>query len=166
MTFGRVPPLTTPTLTVMPRFEIVQPFQGRNHVGKLTNGAAAVLRPRTGMGGHALDENLEPTDALASGDDLAAVAGGLGHQHIFGLLPFGFDQRARGRAADLLVGNVELGHAERRTGAHRSKLPEGVVGQIGTALHVVDAGAEGAVSLDPERKALDEAHRMHGIEVA
>src|SRR4029077_2503562 len=121
---------------------------------------AAVLRPRPGMGGRALDENLEPTDALAPGDDLATVAGRLGHQHVFGLLPFGFDQRARGRAADLLVGNIELGHAERRTGTHRAELSEGVVGQMGAALHVVDAGAEGAVPLDPERKALDEADGM------
>ncbi len=73
------------------------------------------LRARAGMRRHALDEDLEPRDALAPGDDLAAVAGGLGHQHIFGLAPFRLDQRARGRAADLLVGDVELGDAERRT---------------------------------------------------
>ena len=47
-----------------------------------------------------------------------------------------------------------------------AKLPERVVGEIGAALHVVDAGAEGAVALDPERQALDESHRMHRIEMA
>ena len=41
-----------------------------------------------------------------------------------------------------------------------------MVGEIGAALHVVDAGAEGAVALDPERQTLDETQGMHGIEMA
>ena len=67
--------------------EIVHRFQRLDDVGEFADGAAAVLGPRAGMRGHALDEDLEARDALASGDDLAAVAGGLGHQHIFRLAP-------------------------------------------------------------------------------
>ena len=50
-----------------------------------------------------------------------------------------------------------------RHGAH---LPERVEGEIGAALHVVDAGAEGAVAVDAERQPLDESHRMDRIEMA
>jgi hypothetical protein len=63
------------------------------------------------------------------------------------------------------VGDVELGHTQRRSCGIDAKLPEGVVGQIGATLHVVDAGPESAVALDLERQPLDEAHRVHGIEV-
>src|SRR5258705_12124369 len=41
-----------------------------------------------------------------------------------------------------------------------------MVSEIGTALHVVDAWAEGAVALDSERQALDESEGMNLIEVA
>ena len=40
------------------------------------------------------------------------------------------------------------------------------IGQIGAALHVVDARAERAVAFDPEWQPLDEPHRMHGVEMA
>ena len=136
--------------------EIVHRFQRLDDVAKFANGAAAVLGPRAGVRRHALDEDLETRDALAPGDDLAAVAGGLGHQHIFRLSSLLFDQRPRGRAADLFIGDVELGHAERGARAIGAKLPECMIGEIGAALHVVDAGPIGAVALDPERQSLDE----------
>ena len=105
-------------------------------------------------------------DALAPGHDLAAVARRLGDQHIFRLPSLALNQRTRRRAADLLVGDIELGDAERRPGAVGANLPKRMIGEIGAALHVVDARAEGAVALDPERQALDEAERMHRIEMA
>ena len=40
------------------------------------------------------------------------------------------------------------------------------VGQISAALHVIDAGAERAVAVDPERQPLDESERVHGVEMA
>ena len=125
-----------------------------------------ILRPQAGMCRRPGHEHLETCDTLAAGDDLAAVACGLGHQYVFCLVPLRLDQRARGRAADLFVGNIELGHAERRSCVLRAKLAKGVIGEIGAALHVVDAGAERAVALDPERQPLDESDRVHGIEVA
>src|ERR1700716_2615864 len=48
--------------------------------------------------------------------------------------------------------------------ASRAELREGVISEIGAALHVVDAGAEGAIAFDPERQPLDEPKRVHGIE--
>ena len=78
-------------------------FQRLDHIGEFADRAAAIFRPRAGMRRNAFDKNLEARDALAAGDDLAAVAGGLGDQHIFRLAPLGLDQRARGRAADLFV---------------------------------------------------------------
>ena len=95
--------------------QIVHRLQRLDDVAEFANGAAAVLRLRAGMRRHALDEHFEAGDALAPGDDLAAVACRLRHQHIFGLAPLGFDQRARGRAADLLIGDEEMGDAERRS---------------------------------------------------
>ena len=118
------------------------------------------------MGGHARHEDLEAADAFAPGDDLATITGRFGHQHIFRLAALGLDQRPRSRAADLFIGGEELGDAERRTLAAHADLAERMVGQIGAALHVVDAGSEGAVTLDPERQALDEADRVHRIEMA
>ncbi len=44
--------------------------------------------------------------------------------------------------------------------------PKGMMGEIGAGLHVVDAGTEGAVALDLERQPFDEAHGMHGVEMA
>ena len=84
-------------------------------VAELADRAAAILGPGAGMGGNAFDENLEARDALAAGDDFAAVAGRLGHQHVFRLASLGLDQRARGRTADLFIRDVELGDAKRRT---------------------------------------------------
>ncbi len=56
--------------------------------------------------------------------------------------------------------------AERRALSVGAELAEGMVGEIGATLHVVDAGPEGAVALDLERQAFDEAERMHRIEMA
>jgi hypothetical protein len=41
-----------------------------------------------------------------------------------------------------------------------------MIGEIGAALHVVDSRTEGAIALNPERQALDEPERMHGVEMA
>ena len=84
----------------------------------------------------------------------------------FALRPSALDQRPRRRAADFLIGDIELGYAERRSRAVSANLPKRMVGEIGPALHVVDAGAERAVAFDLERQPLDESHRMHGIEMA
>ena len=54
--------------------EIVHRFQRLDDVAEFADGAAAVLVARAGMRRHALDEDLEARDALAPGDDLAAVA--------------------------------------------------------------------------------------------
>src|SRR4051812_34874546 len=117
------------------------------------------------MCGYALQEDLEARHALAARDDLAAVARGLRHQHIFRLAPFSLDQLARGRAADLLVGNIKLGDAERRACAWRTNLTKCMVGKIGTALHIVDARAERPIAVDPKWQPLDEAKRMHRVMV-
>jgi len=104
--------------------------------------------------------------ALAPGHDLAAVARRFGDQHIFRLASLALDQRTRCRAADLLVGDVELGYPERGPGGIGAGLSERAAGEVGAAFHVVDAGAESAVTLDAKRQPLDESHRMHRIEMA
>src|SRR5438093_2959461 len=114
---------------------------------------------------HDLDEIVEAPYALAPLHDLAAVARRFGDQHVFRLASLGLDQRARGWAADLLIGYIELGDAERQPRALSASLPKRMIGEIGTALHVVDARAERAVARDPERQALDESKRMHRIEM-
>ncbi len=145
-----MPPRTTPTLTVTPR---LRSFIASSVWITLPSSRIA-LRPSSGRvpacAGTPLMRTSKRADALASGDDLAAVARRLGHQHVFRLAPFGLDQRARGRAADLLVRHVELGDAERRPRVIGADLPERVIGEIGAALHVVDARAERAVAIDLE----------------
>src|SRR6185503_4884580 len=91
---------------------LVHRFQLLNHVGEFADGAAAILGARSRMRRRALDVYLEPTDSFAPGDDLPAVTSGFGHQDEFGLFAFGLDQRPRCRAADLLVRNIDLGHAK------------------------------------------------------
>src|SRR5712691_1166430 len=145
---------------------IVHGVQRRDDIRQFPDRAAAVLGLAAGMGRDAPDEYLDAPDTLSSGHDLAAVAGRLCHKDIFGLESFGLDQRARCRASDLFLGNVQLRDAERRAFGACAELPEGVVGEIGPALHVVDARAEGAVALDPERQAVDEAERVYRIEMA
>src|SRR5580704_16073187 len=54
--------------------EIVHGPQRLNDIAEFADSAAAVLRPRAGMGGHAVYKDLKARDALAAGDDLAAVA--------------------------------------------------------------------------------------------
>ena len=56
--------------------------------------AAAVLMACARMRRHAGGLHLEAADPLTRGDDLAAVARGLGDQHIARLLRFGLDQLA------------------------------------------------------------------------
>ena len=146
--------------------DIVHAFQRLNDVGEFADRAAAVFGPRAGMGRDAFDKNLEARDALAPGDDFSAVARRLSDQHILCFAALSFDQRARRRAADLFVRNIKLGHTERRTLGARAKLPERMISQVGAALHVVDAGTEGAVALDPERQTVDESQRMNRIEMA
>src|SRR5262249_61402798 len=99
---------------------------------------------------------LEPADSFAPGDDLPAITSRFGHQDEFGLCAFGLDQRPRCRAADLLVRDIELGHAQGRTRAAGTKLAEGVVGEKGAAFHIGNSGTKGAVALDTERQAFDE----------
>ncbi len=41
-----------------------------------------------------------------------------------------------------------------------------MVGEIGSALHVIDARTESAVALDSKRQSFDESHRMNRIEMA
>ena len=115
---------------------------------------------------NAFHENLETRHTLAPRDDFSAIACGLSHQHIFCLASLRLDQPPRRRAADLFVGDVELRHSQRRAFIVRAKLPERVVGEIGSAFHVVDARTERAVALYSKRQPLDKSHRVHGIEMA
>jgi hypothetical protein len=147
-------------------FGVVHRLERLNDIAEFADGAAAVLGPRAGMRRHALDEHLEAGDALAPGDDLAAVARRLGHQHIFCPAALGFDQRPRRRAADFLIGDIELGYAKRRSCAIRANLAKRMIGEVSSALHVIDAGPECAVAIDLERQPRDESHRMHGVEMA
>ena len=59
-----------------------------------------------------------------------------------------------------------MGDAEWRPAVTGANLAKRAIGQIGAALHVIDARAEGAIAFDPERQPLDEPHRMHGVEMA
>jgi hypothetical protein len=117
------------------------------------------------MGRPALDVHLEASDPLASGHDLAAVAGGLGHEGEGGTPGEVLDDRPRRRAADLLVRGHEVD--ERAPGASRAgDLLEGLERKIGAALHVVAAGAVEPVAVEPHGEVvLGGAEGMHRVEV-
>src|SRR3546814_2870666 len=114
----------------------------------------------------ALGLDLEMQHALARGDDLAALARRLGDQHVFVLLRLALDQLPRGRAADLLLGDVKEGDRQWRLLTLAHEVAIGVIGEIGAALHIVDAGAVDDVSFAPEGQLFGErAHRMDRVEV-
>ena len=117
------------------------------------------------MGGDAADMHLELADTLARRNHLAAVSARLGDQHVFRTPALALDQVARGETARLLVGNDEMGDRQRRSSL-AEKTVERLISDIDATLHVADARAEGDVALDLEGKPLDEAGRMHGIEMA
>src|SRR5919198_942049 len=112
-----------------------------------------------------LDLDREAGNTLAGGDNLSAVAGGFGDQYILGIRRLGLDQWPRARAADLLIGGVE---ESQRKGGPPAGLDEraiGSIGQIGAALHIVDARSVGAIPLNPKRKMCKRAFRVDGVEM-
>src|SRR4051812_16675971 len=104
---------------------------------------------RAGMGGPTLDLDLEASDALARRDATPAVTRGLGHERDRGLPAMCLDEVAARRRADLLVGREQEDERTRRSPALR-RSHEGPEGQIGAALHVVDAWAVELVAFAPE----------------
>src|SRR3546814_15943276 len=108
----------------------------------------------------------EPRHALARGDDLAALARRLRHQHVLRLLRLRLDRGARDGTADLLVRYVEDRHRQAALPALPDQVLERVECQEGAALHVVDAWPEDLVALAAEAVAAERADRMHGVEVA
>ena len=137
-------------------------------MGQFLDRAAAVFVLGAGMGRAAGDGHRETAHALAGGDQLAAVAGRLGHQNVFRLLRLGLDHRAAGRAADLLLGDEQEGHRHARSGTQAAQVAVGVIRQIGTRLHVVDAGAVEAIALAADLVAVvlgaDGMDRVHMAE--
>jgi hypothetical protein len=75
------------------------------------------------------------------------------------------DEVAAGRAADFLVRGEEMRHRQRDVAAFLDDRAQRGQRDMGAALHVVDAGAEGAAALDAEGHARERAHRMHRVEM-
>ena len=97
---------------------------------------------------------------------LIAVAAGLHHQRIFVAPRRLLDARARGRAADLLLGNEQEGDRQPGLLALAHQVAQRVVGDVAARLHVVDAGPEDAVAFAADLQVLlDHADGMHGIEM-
>ncbi len=74
------------------------------------------------MGGTAFHMHLEAADALARGDDLAAVARRLGDERTGCAAGEILDQRPRRRAADLLVRRHQEHERPRRGALARDRL--------------------------------------------
>ncbi len=141
-------------------------LDGDDLVCHLLDGRTPVLVPHARMRRPALAFQDEAADALARGDDLAAVARRLGDQHVFVLLRFSLDARARGIRPDLLVGHEHQGQLQFGLLVQADQVAPGVVRHVGAALHVVDAGAEDAVALAPHlQRLLDHADGVHRIEM-
>src|SRR5262249_13096243 len=125
---------------------------------------APLTVPAAGVRGHPGCDRLKTADALARGHDLAAVARRLGDEHVARPARLALDQLARPRAADLLVGGEQVGDRQPRCLGARYT-PEGIHGEIWTALHVVDAGTVESIFFAPARRGFERAERMHGIKV-
>ena len=135
-------------------------------LGHFVDGAAAVLVAHAGVARRALHREREAADALARGDDAVAVAAGLHHQRVLVAPRRLLDTGARGRAADLLLGNEQEGDRQLGLLALAHQVAQRVVGDVAAGLHVVDAGPEDAVALAPDLQVLlDHADGMHGIEM-
>src|SRR3546814_20239626 len=89
----------------------------------------------------------EPRHALARGDDLAALARRLRHQHVLRLLRLRLDRGARDGTADLLVRYVEDRHRQAALPALPDRVLERVESQDGAALPVVAAWPEDLFAL-------------------
>ena len=127
---------------------------------------ASVLVAGAGVGGAPARHHLEVAGAFARGHHLAAVARGLGHEHVLVLAGEALDVLAGSVAPDFLLGHIEEGNRQRGGPARAHEVPQGMEGDVGTALHVVDAGSVDDVAVARHRtQALESAHRMHGVRV-
>ena len=140
-------------------------FELENLAAHLGDRVAAVLVARAGVRGDAEGFEIVAGDTLAGCHDLAALARRLGHQHDLALPGQALDQRPRGRAADLLVAEEQVRHWKRRRLAALEEAAHGLEGDIGAALHVVDAGPERLVAGHPERHDRERALGVHGVEM-
>lgn len=109
--------------------------------------------------------NFEAPGALACRHHLAAVARRLGHQYIARPPRFSFNEIARRRAANLLVGRENERNRQARA-ARACNLAEGLERKICAAFHVVEARPIEAIAITPEwQGTADGANRVHGVDV-
>ena len=132
----------------------------------LEDRAFAVLVAHTGMGGLAAGGQGHAARPLAGGDAFTAVPRRLDHQDVFGLFGRRLDERARGGAADLLVGTQQELQRQRGLAPVGDQAADGGEGDKDAAFHVVDAWAIGAVALGPDRVARQGAGGVDGVEMA
>src|SRR3546814_15818719 len=75
------------------------------------------------------------------------------------------DERARGRAADLLIGREEKADRASDRGAEARGIAKRHQGQIDAALHVIDPGPVEAVAVAAHRERVRKrAHRVDGFD--
>ena len=165
-TFARVPPRITPTVRVTPLRGILQIVDGDDLPRQLAHRADALPRIETGVRRHPARDHLELTDAFAAGLERAAGQRRLEHQHRLALRRFRFDQRARGRAADFLVGGPQ--HHDPAV----VEAPRSITARVASDARPMPAfmsNTPGPYSRPPSRFngiCCELADRPHGIEVA
>ena len=112
----RCRPLMTPTLTETPRSRSCSVSIGRTWRASSRMALTPLPGSTPACAGCAADDDVVLAAALAAGFERAAGQRRLEHQHGVAAPGFGFDQRARGVAARLLVGRPQHDDRGRRRG--------------------------------------------------
>jgi hypothetical protein len=115
------------------------------------------------MGGAAGHLQFDKGRTLAPGHEIAARPAGLGVEYGARVLGLGFDDRARGRRGDLLVGGVKTGQGARRAEAAQRFEHEGVHDEA--RFHVGDTRPERLIAVDAERPLGGGTVWEHGVAV-
>ena len=162
-TFERDPPATTPVLIVVPRSGACERMHGQDLAGEFGDRRRAGLRRDARVRRDAMHVEPERPDALPGGLQHAAGQRRLEDEHGGARARLRLDQRARRRAADLLVGREQEAQAQIAQVRARDGRGEDRDRQAG--LHVEGAGTVQSAVADLDRHLRERADRPHGVEV-
>ena len=165
-TLARVPPADHADGDGDATVEILQIVDGRDLPRQLAHRADALTGIEPGMRRHAARDQLELADALAARLQRAARQRRLEHQHRLAVRRFGFDQRARRGAADLLVRRPQHHRLAVSRPPARSRARVASVARRDARLHVEHAGPVQAPAVARDRHSSQLPDRPHRVEVA
>ena len=141
------------------RFDFEGLFRHRRNCGP------PIGKRRTRVRWFAPRRKVEPRNRIASDDRPAIGAGRFGHQNIFVLGGFGFDQIAGRGCADFFIRCEQNGDWQRRLHACCGQCLDRLEADKIAAFHVLNTGAVTHIAVALEREFFERADGMHRIHV-